>query len=169
MSLTRVTVALQGGMFTTPAILVAALAISTRPLTRAEVESSTESAHVLAYDSDDQVAAEIVIWRLDGKLRLDALFPDGVYLTAIVTGDQNVTIEGDDPDVVAGRLAAIEDLLGRVDTTSASKWKCALEAALAVGACASVHAFACIGTTVLAACECLPLIVDEFEGMECLE
>jgi hypothetical protein len=155
-------------MFTTPAVLAAAIAVTPQPLTRAEVESSAESAHVLAYDSDDQVGAEIVIWRVDGKLRIDALFPDGVYLTAIVNADQDVTVETDDPDAVTERLAAIEDLLAGVDT-KASGWKCALEATLAVGACASVHAFACIGTTILAACECLPLVVDEFDGMECFE
>jgi hypothetical protein len=168
MLLTRVKPELKGVMFTTPVVLAAALAVTTQPLIRAEVESSAESAHVLAYDSDDQVGAEIVIWRVDGKLRIDALFPDGVYLTATINGDQDVTIETDDPDAVTERLAAIEDLLAGVDT-KASGWKCALEAALAAGACASVHAVACVATTVLAACECLPLIVDEFEGMECFE
>jgi predicted ABC-type sugar transport system permease subunit len=41
------------------------------------------------------------------------------------------------------------------------------EIGLAVGAFIAVHPVAALATTVLAACECLPLAVDEFAGMEC--
>jgi hypothetical protein len=33
--------------------------------------------------------------------------------------------------------------------------------------CAAVQAFLCVGGAVVSACECLPLVVDEFKELEC--
>jgi hypothetical protein len=137
------------------------------------VEQSSDAAHVLAYDSDGQVAGEIILSHEIGtdetgeptaELHIDAIFPDGAYMFAVVTddGEQTVTTEGN----AAAQIAEIQAILVDVDT-KAKWWKCAGEIGLAAAAYISVHPIAALATTVLAACECLPLIVDEFAGMEC--
>jgi hypothetical protein len=52
-------------------------------------------------------------------------------------------------------------------TDSQASWlECAAYTAITIGEIAHVNPWA-VATAVLAACECLPEIVDEFEGMEC--
>ena len=137
------------------------------------IEQSSDMAHVLAYDSGGQVAGEIILsheiatdeqGQRTAELHLDATFPDGAYMFVVVTddGEQTVEIEGN----AAAQIAEIQAILVDVDT-EAKWWKCAGEIGLAAAAYVSVHPVAALATTVLAACECLPLVVDEFAGMEC--
>lgn len=137
------------------------------------VERSTDAAHVLAYDNDGQVAGELVLSHEIGtdetgeptsELHIDAIFPDGAYMFVVLTddGEQTVETEGN----AAAQIAEIQAILVDVDT-KAKWWKCAAEIGLAAAAYIGVHPVAALATTVLAACECLPLIVDEFAGMEC--
>src|SRR5262245_29065358 len=133
------------------------------------VEQSSDAAHVLAYDSDGQVVGEIILSHEIGKdetaeLHLDAIFPDGAYMFAVVTDDggQTVEIEGN----AAAQIAEIQAFL--VDNeTEAAWWKCVGEIGLAALAIVEVKPIVATATTIMAACECLPLIVDEFAGMEC--
>jgi hypothetical protein len=154
----------------TPTIVALILSTSVAPqpqLTRAELERGPDSAHVLAFDANDDVAAEIVLWRVDQRhIRIDALFPDGLVLTAVFDGEFIVTIDNDHPEAVAGRLAAINDLLAATSEPQASWLKCAAYAAITALELAQASPIG-VATAVLAACECLPEIVDEFEGMEC--
>jgi hypothetical protein len=134
------------------------------------VEQSSDAAHVLAYNSDGQVVGEIILSHETGtsetaELHLDAIFPDGAYMFAVVTddGEQKVEIQGN----AAAQIAEIQAILVDVDGTKAKWWKCAGEIGLATAAFIAVHPVTALATTVLAACECLPLLVDDFAGMEC--
>jgi hypothetical protein len=157
-------------VFNTPIILATALS-ATPPLARAEVEHGPDSTHVLAFDTNEDVAAEVVVWHVDHRhIRIDALFPDGLTLSAqvAVSGDV-VSIDSDDPQVVAGRLSAVDDLLagGLADGALEGSWlKCAAYAAITAFELAHASPIA-VPTAILAACECLPEIVDEWEGLEC--
>ena len=133
------------------------------------LEQSSDAAHVLAYDSDGQVAGEIILSYEIGadetaELHMDAIFPDGAYMFAVVTddGEQTVETEGNATAQIAEIQAA---LLANEET--ASWFDCALAAALAAEGCIMVNPFACVGGGIAAACLCLPEIVDEFEDMEC--
>jgi hypothetical protein len=136
-------------------------------LTRAEFERSPSSVHVLAFDANEDVAAEVILWRVDQRhLRIDALFPDGILLTAVFDGDSITTLDNDEPEVVAARLAAVIDLLASASVSQANWTKCAGYAAFAAWELSHASPIGVVGA-VLAACECLPEIIDEFEGMEC--
>lgn len=133
------------------------------------VEQSSDAAHVLAYDSDGQVAGEVILSHEIGgdetvALHIDAIFPDGAYMFAVVTddGEQTVETEGN----AAAQIAEIQAVLV-AHQENASWFDCALAAALAAEGCITVNPFACVGGGIAAACLCLPEIVDEFEDMEC--
>jgi hypothetical protein len=133
------------------------------------VEQSSDAAHVLAYDSDGQVAGEIILSHEIGtdetaELHIDAIFPDGAYMFAVVTGDGKPTVETEGN--AAAQIAEIQAALVAHEET-ATWFDCGLAAALAAGGCITVSPFACVGGSIAAACLCLPEIVDEFEGMEC--
>jgi hypothetical protein len=154
------------GVFTTPIILATALT-ATPPLSRAEVERGPDSVHVLAFDANDDVAAEVVVWHgVNQDIRIDALFPDGLTLSAVVAVSGEVmSIDSDDPQTVAGRLAAVDDLLAG-GTVQASWLKCAAYAAITAWELSHASPIA-VPTAILAACECLPEIVEEWEALEC--
>lgn len=136
------------------------------PITDVEVVESADSTHVLAFDPDGEVAAEVVVWAVEGEIRLDALFPDGLYLS-VVTDGESVTIESDDAAEVAERMGALLDHLGQTEQEGEEWGDCAGHAAHAAVGCALARPFMCVVGSVIAACECLPLLVDEFEGYSC--
>lgn len=129
-----------------------------------EVVESADSTSLFAYDHEREVAAEIVVSINDGKIKLDALFPDGLYLSVVTDGDA-VNIDTDDAEEAAARLGKIDAFL---QETEPQKGEVPCAAALVAGA---VHAAAAspwvIVEAILAACECLPLLVDEWEDYHC--
>jgi hypothetical protein len=125
------------------------------PIADVEVIESADSAHVLAYDPDGEVAAEVVVWGRDGEVRFDAVFPDGLYVS-LVTDGETVNVESDDVEEAAARMGEIRDFLVQLEP-QAGPIPCG---AAVVGGIVIVDA-------VLAACECLPLLVDEWEGYHC--
>lgn len=138
-----------------------------------DVEQTDDSIHVLAYDPDGDVTAEIVEWWDGADIRIDAYFPDGVYLSATVRGEDDVTIESNDPAAVSERIAAVEDLLANTPT-GANKWICALEVLAAGAACAvaggPVGVGACALGALLVSCACIPLIDEKIpDDAECFE
>jgi hypothetical protein len=150
-------------------LTAAAPAFAASP-TRVEYESGAQSAHVLAFDDEDEVAAEVVLWHVgDGKLRLDVAFPDGLTASAELDGDGDVVIMSEDPVTAAARLAEVENILAAQEPQMGTPFTCALGVVVTAGACAVAHALGCVGGAVLTACDCLPQIVKEFEGMECFE
>jgi hypothetical protein len=151
-------------MFTAPVLLATVLSATPPPLARAEVDFGPDSAHVLAYDTTGEVAAEIVIWAHAEEIRLDAVLPDGSSLNASIL-DGNLTVECDDCQAAGAQIVEVQNLLHDMDS-QASWLKCAAYTAITIGEIAHVNPWA-VATAVLAACECLPEIVDEFEGMEC--
>lgn len=137
------------------------------------VESGPESVNVIALDRDDEIVAEVVLHSVDGAPRLDALFPDGLYMS--VTGDgvtvDGVTIDGatsENADELIERIAEIESVLVETETTSG--WTCGLGAVLTAGACAGAAAApnpwtvgACGGGLYLTFCDCAHTVDPEFE------
>lgn len=142
------------------------------PPNSVNVEHTDDSIHVLAYDPDGDVTAEIVEWWDGADIRIDANFPDGVYLSATVRGENDVTIESNDPAAVSERIAAVEDLLANA-STGANGWTCALEVLAAGVACAAggpVGVGACALGGLLVACACIPLIDENIpDDAECFE
>ena len=124
---------------------------------RVEVNESPAATSVLAYDDTDELAAEIIVRRTDdGEVMLDALFPDGLYMSVVTDGD-HVTIDSDDAEEVAARISEIQAALPP-DSTLAKipKWAmCAGKAVFAAASCSSGGLIWCAGSTLYAACECI--------------
>jgi hypothetical protein len=140
---------------------------------RVDVEHTDDSIHVLVYDADGDVAAEVVEWWDGADIRIDANFPDGVYLSATVRGENDVTIDSNDPAAVSERIAAVEDILVNMPT-GANKWLCAAEVLAAGIACGTaggpVGAGACALGALLVACACIPLVDEKIpDDAECFE
>lgn len=137
------------------------------PLTRVEFERTSISSHVLAYDEAGDVAAEVILWRDADLIRLDAVFPDGLVLAATFDGTEFVVVENTEPATIATRLAAVSDLLAVDQPLIERSWlECGAYAAIAAAELAHANPLG-IPTVILAACKCIPEIIDEFEGMEC--
>lgn len=141
--------------------------------TSVEVEHTDDSIHVLAYDSAGDVAAEIVEWWDGEAIHIDANFPDGVYLSATVLGEDDVRIDSNDPGAVSERIALVEDLVANA-STGASKWLCALEVLAAGAACGAaagpVGVGACALGALLVACACIPFFDKKIpDDAECFE
>jgi hypothetical protein len=155
---------------TTPAPLPTA---ELGPPNSVDVEHTDDSIHVLAYDPDGEVTAEIVEWWDGADIRIDANFPDGVYLSATVRGEDDVTIESNDPAAVSEHLVAVEDLLANTPA-GANKWICAAEVLAAGAACAAAAGPVGVGVCALGAllvsCACIPLIDEKIpDDAECFE
>lgn len=139
---------------------------ATSPLSRAEVRFGDESTQVVAFDTEDRVAVEIVVWiGSDGYIRIAAAFSDDIHAMAVVNGKgEIIELDNDAPDLVAARIAAVVDLLAQ--TEQAGWLPCAAHSSMAVLEFAHANPLA-LASTVLAACSCLPLLVEEFEDIEC--
>jgi hypothetical protein len=91
------------------AILETILALSTTDpqISHVAFDRGADSAHVFAYDSENQLAAEIVLWVEPDEryIHVDANFSDGVYLAGTYDGERVVAIDNENPDVTAARLA----------------------------------------------------------------
>lgn len=140
--------------------------VSAALLTRVEVHYGPRSTQILAFDAEDQVTAEIVVWIVDeGHIRIDANFPDDIHAMAVVNGHgEIIEIDNEARELVAPRINAIVDLLAQ--TEQAGWFPCAFHGTMAVVELAGANPIG-IASAVLAACECLPLLVDEFEDIEC--
>jgi hypothetical protein len=150
--------------------ILSTLLLSTPPPT---VEVSHDSTHVLTYDSDGEVVAELVVARTDtGALRLVARFPDGASVNAEISeaalASGNVgeaLVECVDCESANAQLAGVQDVLHDVDHQAG--WvPCAIHSTMAIVEVAHANPWAVV-SAVLAACSCLPELVEEFEDIEC--
>lgn len=130
-----------------------------------DMQRSDESIQLTAFDPNGELAAEVFVWvDANSLIRLDAMFADGLYMT-VSTDGTNVTIETEDAEEVSMR---IDEIALALDQTTSAEWgTCAWEAGVAAIECATVRPILCIGGTILAACTCLPLLVDEWKGKSC--
>jgi hypothetical protein len=147
------------------AIMSAAMAASSpTPIDHVTVEQAADSAQVLGYAADGQVAIELSIWLAEDEPRLAATLPSGAYL---IIGADGI-IDSHDYDSVKAQFVSLSEALDITAETAQATWlECGLAAAGAIGGCVAVRPFACVGGSILAACECLPLTIDEFEDMHC--
>src|SRR5690242_1164250 len=80
------------------------------PISDVEVVENADSTSLFVYEHEHEVAAEIKVSIVDGKINLDALFPDGLYLSVVTDGDA-VNIDTEDAEKVAARLGEIDAFL----------------------------------------------------------
>lgn len=123
----------------------------------AELMTGDNSTHLFAYDTKGEVSAEIIVWvDSSDQPRVDVMFADGLYLSAV-----DGIIESDDAAEVATRVEAIDDYLASDSAQpKASKLVCAGSLLLTVSACAGLRVLACMGGSVVTACTCLPAFTD---------
>lgn len=134
------------------------------PIDHVTVEQSADSAQVLGYGDGGEVAIELWIWLAETEPRLAVMLPSGGYLLI----GPNGIIDSHDYDSVKAQFVELSEALDvTAEVEQASWFECGLAAAGAIGGCVAVRPLACVGGSILAACECLPLTVDEFEGMNC--
>lgn len=140
-----------------------------------QVASSNEAAEILVYDDEGEVSATLVIWLdADQRLRLDADFADGLYLSTAVVDGEDPVIESNNREEVAERLSTIMSNADALDdgahdggTTTAGIGSCAWSAVGTASACAAARPIFCVVGAAVMACNCLPLLVDEWEGYSC--
>jgi hypothetical protein len=148
-------------------IVVISAAMAAPPPTHIDhviVEQSADSAQVLGYDADGEVAIELSIWLAEDEPRIAATLPSGGYL---LIGAEGI-IDSHDHDSVKAQFVELSEALDITAEVEQATWlECGLAAAGAIGGCVGVRPLACVGGSILAACECLPLTIDEFEGMHC--
>lgn len=126
-----------------------------------DVETSDASTSLIAYGSDGEVAAEIVVWiDSDNRRRLDANFADGLYLTAVRDGGQ-VSVESNDSAEVADRVAVLETVLPQV--TEQEVMECALGIIGLAGGCGFGGALGCMGGAAGFAMTCGKTLVEELQ------
>lgn len=134
---------------------------------RVAVEQTDDSAYVLGYGVDGEPAIELAIWHAEGEPRLAATLPSGAYLF-VSLNDGEATIDAQDREAVAAQLAELNEAMDvGVETEQAGWVDCAVSTAGAVGGCIVVAVLGCVGGSIMAACSCLPLLVEEFETYDC--
>jgi hypothetical protein len=152
-------------MFVPTVILSAAMAATPpTPIDRVTVEQAADSAQLFGFDADGQVAIELSVWFAEDEPRVAAALPSGGY---IVVGTAGI-LDSHDYDSVKAQMVELGEafLDVDVDTEQATWFECGLAAAGAVSGVVAVNPW-CIGSAILAACECVPLMIEEFEDMNC--
>jgi hypothetical protein len=146
-------------MTTTIIAMTLALAPPSFDVSDTEATTTDDAFHLLTYDADGEVSAEIVVWTDDrGRLRLDAGFDDGHYLAMVVDGDE-VTSDSDDAAEVAARAQAIDDFLATNPAQEGTIW-CATGVLAMAGFCGTGNLLGCMVGTATVACHCLPLVME---------
>jgi hypothetical protein len=82
-----------------------------------------------------------------------------------VTDGETFTTDSDDAQEAAARMDEIRDVLARTDP-QAGRVPCAGAVVSGIYHAATANPWVIVDA-VFAACECLPLIVDEWEGYHC--
>ena len=151
---------------TTPAIVLSVLlaaepSANDPPFEIADVESASvdRSANLLMFDRDGEVAADVTTWiDADGRPRIDAVWPDGVYLS-IVDG----VAETNDATAAARRAEAIDDFLAENEQLASwQEWAlCGGHLALAALECPT--ALGCGLGIIGSFCHCGPLIDEDID------
>lgn len=135
---------------------------------RVDITTAEPCAHVVAFDSAGDFAGSILLCADEaGRVILDADFADDLYLAMRYDDDGYPTIESNDAPAAAERIGLV---LGKIDPGVQGDDGWVPCAAGVVGTVASIVAvqFWLTGiNSYVMACECLPLLVEEFEDIEC--
>jgi hypothetical protein len=136
-----------------------------------EAHRSAQDVEIHVLDSEGELAAVLVVTIAEtetgAQIRLEADFGDGLYMSSSATPGGEPLIESNNATVVEQRLAAILDLQPDSGGTESSPAGCAWAAVGAAAGCIAVQFIFCTIGSIVAACECLPELVDEFEDIEC--
>jgi hypothetical protein len=130
-----------------------------------DVERSDDTAQITARDSDGEVSAEMFIWLdADGRTRLSAAWPDGLYASVVIDGE-SFTVDSDNQQEAAARMNEVRDFMKK-NEPQAGPIPCAGAVIAGIGHALTANPLVIVDA-VFAACECLPLLVDEWEGYHC--
>jgi hypothetical protein len=136
-----------------------------------EAHRSEQDVEIHVLDSEGKIEAVLVITIAEtgtgAQIRLEADFADGLYMSSSATPNSEPQIESNNAAVVEERLTAILDLQKDPDSTQSSIGGCGWAAVGAAAGCIAVQFIFCTIGSIVAACECLPELVDEFEDIEC--
>lgn len=126
-----------------------------------------------ALNSAGKSIGKITITVSRDTISIAAQFSDGNMKLVVDPGAQTPTVKvrGLNATIMEQRLAAVSDILPSGTTTQAGWLKCSLTIAATVAACLAAEtgagAVGCVAGAGAAACECLPLVSEEFEDIEC--
>jgi hypothetical protein len=149
-------------VFTEPVVPAA-----TDPIIATEVVESDNAIELLGYDDSGEITGSIAVWvDSDGLTWIVPDYADGFAEITIDAAGQ-VSAESNMPlEIVAERTDAMILSLAAPTETAEGRVSCALSAAGSVVSCAAGSWF-CPVTAISTACNCLPLIVDGWEGKRC--
>jgi hypothetical protein len=168
----RSTARYEASMYTTTIALALALAPSTPTdyapppfeVGRVALIRTDPCADIEAFDSAGHFAGSVTLCANEaGLVDVDADFVDGLYLVLRYDDAGNPVIDSNDATDAAERLRVIAGVAVPVD----GWFPCALGVAGTVGAIIAVNAVGAVINTYAMACECLPLLVEEFEEIDC--
>lgn len=155
----------------TPILITTLLALAPSPsppgfdASDAELSMADDSVQLTTYDAEGEVSAEIVMWTDDGGLlQVHANFVDGIYLR-IATDGETAKVDSNNAVEAAARMGVVDDYID--GPLVAAAWiPCAGAIVTAAGSCAAAG-LGCPLWAILAACECLPELVEEWEDLSC--
>jgi hypothetical protein len=160
----------------TTTILALALAVAPSPtiqprtasydVERVTIDRTEPCADVTALDSDGHYAGAVTLCANDaGQVEIDADFTDDLYLSVRYDDEGRPTVDSNGVPEAAERLRQI---MGLVEPVEGDGWgPCAVGVVGTVAALAAVQAVLTVINTYAMACECLPLLVEEFEEFDC--
>jgi hypothetical protein len=139
------------------------------------IQDSGNVVHFTAHDAAGNPIGTFRVSAVDGEIAVAAEFPDGSFTIQTVpsAGDDEpqITIDGIPGEIVPVRMQAVVDILGRGGEAQAGWLKCGLTVATTIGVCllseTGAGAVVCAAGCGFAACECVPLLSEEFEALEC--
>jgi hypothetical protein len=135
---------------------------------RVTIDRTEPCADVTALDSDGHYAGAVTLCANDaGQVEIDADFTDDLYLSVRYDNEGRPTIDSNGAPEAAERVTLV---LGKIDPSVYGDDGWVPCAAAAGGTIISVIGVSFISTMVnsyVMACECLPLLVEEFEDLDC--
>jgi hypothetical protein len=142
----------------------------TAELHRAEFVIGDDDVVLHAYDVDAQVIGSIALWaERDGTIVVVSDYGDGFAQTTILPSGQVVTEATLSAEAIAERAVAMANQLNReyAPQAQAAGWlSCSLSVVGTAISCAGAQPWCPIAASV-AACNCVPLMSEEFEEMKC--
>jgi hypothetical protein len=119
-----------------------------------------------AIDSAGHFAGSITLCANEaGRVDLDADFADDLYLTMRYDDEGYPMIDSNGATEASERISLI---LGMIDPVGDGGWvPCAVGAIGTVASVAALQFWLTAANSYVMACECLPLLVEEFEEIDC--
>lgn len=128
------------------------------------IEEHADATEIVALDSSGAAIGLISVWVGSGVIHVDADYDDG-YLHVELDGDRPIIDSNLDPDVARERALLLGAML-EPGLVPYGWGACAFAATGTIIAAATANPWV-IGGAIASACSCLPVMVEEFEDLEC--